>query len=210
LNLRTAHALSAALTASVFAVTGVLYERLPDPMPNHWNFRYEVDGWIGKPWGAFMLPVFMVGVLGVMATAARFGPQRLRTEPFASAYARLEVALVTLFAAIAVATLWAALAHSGEAIRAMPGAGGLVLIAIGASFTNLPRNNWIGIRTPWTLASNEVWRRTHQLGAKLFVAAGLVTIASAPTGYSLVVLLSSLILASIASLAHSYVLRAGS
>jgi uncharacterized membrane protein len=44
---------------------------------------------------------------------------------------------------------------------------------IGNLLGKVRRNFWMGIRTPWTLASEEVWIATHRLGARLMVAAGI-------------------------------------
>ena len=42
------------------------------------------------------------------------------------------------------------------------------------------RHNWfVGIRTPWTLASEEVWTRTHRLAAPIWVSGGIVQLAGA-------------------------------
>jgi uncharacterized membrane protein len=38
------------------------------------------------------------------------------------------------------------------------------------------RNFFIGIRTPWTLSSDSVWDKTHQLGSILFITSGVFAI----------------------------------
>jgi uncharacterized membrane protein len=73
---------------------------------------------------------------------------------------------------------------------------GLMIAMLGNWMGKLRRNFYIGIRTPWTLANEVVWEKTHRLGGKLFVAAGLI---SAITGLfagdvvCFVVLMSTLI-----------------
>ena len=56
----------------------------------------------------------------------------------------------------------------------IPAAAGLLLVVSGNYMGKFRRNFFIGIRTPWTLASDEVWLRTHRLGAKTFVIGGLL------------------------------------
>lgn len=51
---------------------------------------------------------------------------------------------------------------------------GLFLVIAGNLMGKLTRNFFVGIRTPWTLASDEVWLRTHRLGGKILVLAGIV------------------------------------
>ena len=50
---------------------------------------------------------------------------------------------------------------------------GILLAVLGNFLGKVTRNFFVGIRTPWTLASDEVWYKTHRLGGKLFVLAGL-------------------------------------
>src|SRR5262249_43685722 len=54
---------------------------------------------------------------------------------------------------------------------------GVLLVVLGNFLGKVTRNFFVGIRTPWTLASEEVWFKTHRLGGKLFVFAGLATFA---------------------------------
>jgi uncharacterized membrane protein len=69
----------------------------------------------------------------------------------------------------------------------------------------LTRNFFVGIRTPWTLVNDEVWLRTHRLGGKLFVAAGVVTAIAAFSGAGLYVMLAAVLAAAIVSVIYSYV-----
>jgi uncharacterized membrane protein len=53
---------------------------------------------------------------------------------------------------------------------------GVLFIAIGFMLKKAKRNFFIGIRTPWTLSSDSVWDKTHQLGSILFMASGVFAI----------------------------------
>jgi uncharacterized membrane protein len=67
------------------------------------------------------------------------------------------------------------------------------------------RNFFVGIRTPWTLASDEVWLRTHRFGGRLFVLAGLVLLVSAVLGGGWVVAAIAIGSAAVLSVVYSYV-----
>ena len=62
----------------------------------------------------------------------------------------------------------------------------------------MPRNFFFGIRSPWTLASDEVWKRTHAVGGWLFVVAGLIimicSLAGIKFGITMLVVLIPLVL----------------
>ena len=62
----------------------------------------------------------------------------------------------------------------------------VILAAVGAAFVALGRvlprlrfRFWTGIRTPWTLVSESVWRETHRLAGRTFTAGGVLTIVAA-------------------------------
>ncbi|MHC5544616.1 SdpI family protein, partial [Singulisphaera rosea] len=48
----------------------------------------------------------------------------------------------------------------------------------------------VGVRVPWTLASERVWNDTHRLAAWLFFGGGLFGAAASLAGYPLVGLVS--------------------
>ncbi|MDX1444523.1 MAG: SdpI family protein, partial [Gammaproteobacteria bacterium] len=76
------------------------------------------------------------------------------------------------------------------------GMGGLFIV-LGNFLGKTRKNFFIGIRTPWTLASDEVWIRTHRLAGWLFVAVGILFIGAAPFGASHVVIISGAVIAAL-------------
>jgi len=92
------------------------------------------------------------------------------------------------------------------AYRILVAAMGLMFIAIGNYMPQVKHNYFLGIRTPWTLASPEVWRKTHRLSGMLWAAAGLLFIAGAflPTAGAIPVFISALVLATIPPIFYSY------
>ena len=60
--------------------------------------------------------------------------------------------------------------------KAMLPAMGLLFIVVGSMLRKAKRNFFIGIRTPWTLSSDTVWEKTHQLGSVLFMVSGALAV----------------------------------
>jgi uncharacterized membrane protein len=83
---------------------------------------------------------------------------------------------------------------------------GLLLVILGNFMGKLTRNFFIGIRTPWTIASEEVWLRTHRLGGKLFVVAGLVLFFSSLLGGGWIPAAVAIGAAALISVVYSYLL----
>lgn len=196
--MKTTSRLGLGLALVALALSLVLYPRLPDPMPSHFDLHGHVDGWMPKPWGAFLLPAIMLGVHALLAGLAR------RAE--AASPRVLEILHVSILGFLLLThaiVLRVALGGAVDVTRVLFVATGLLLAIIGNYFGKLRRNPWIGIRTPWTLADDEVWARTHRFAAPLFVGGGalIALLALAGRGAPAVVLILVLPLA---PLVYSY------
>jgi uncharacterized membrane protein len=168
-----------ALILLAFFVPIVAYDRMPASVPTHWDTSGQADGWMSKPWGAFVMPGATALVFALLLLLPRIFPRGFRMDQFASAY---ETTLLTIVAFLAFISTLVTLAQVGIPVpmeRAVRSGAGMLFIVIGNLMGKLRRNFFIGIRTPWTLASEEVWLRTHRLGGKLFVLAGFVVFVSA-------------------------------
>jgi uncharacterized membrane protein len=83
---------------------------------------------------------------------------------------------------------------------------GVLLLVLGNFMGKLTRNFFIGIRTPWTLASEEVWFRTHRVGGWLFVMGALVLLAGAFLGAGPVLIFVVVIAIAVWLTVYSYVI----
>jgi uncharacterized membrane protein len=181
MTLNRAHAVSLTLVVAAFALAAARYSHLPDAIPTHWNAQGEVNGTTAKPWGPFVMPLMMAATYALLAVTPRISPQGYRMERFRGAFETVQVALLGfLFALSALVVLQLPLAMH----RLSEGGTGVLLIVIGNVMGKITKNFFFGIRTPWTLANDEVWLRTHRLGGKLFVAAGLGVLITAACGVS--------------------------
>jgi uncharacterized membrane protein len=202
----TAQAVTRSLLVVVSAAFAtVLYPRLPDPVPTHWNASGAADGFTPKPWGAFLMPLVMAGVALLLAVLPRISPRGFALSPFARVYDVLQTAVVAFLAFVnAIALLTAA--GVGLSMERWIFAGtGLLLAVVGNFLGKITKNFFVGVRTPWTLASDEVWLRTHRLAGKLFVVAGFVVFASSVAGGSVPLLIAPIALAAIVSVVASFI-----
>ncbi len=193
--------ISIALSGGLWLLTGLLYRKLPDPIPTHFNLAGQADGFAPKPWGVLIFPIMTTVVLLVFAlipTPPQSDPQDERPQILS----RLSAAVVMMLVAVSVAVYLVALGQPVPMSKLIPSLLGLLLIAIGNVLGTVGRNRWVGIRTPWTLNDPENWRKTHRLGSKVFVAVGgfltvaawmgaswlllpaVVTVAGVPVAYS--------------------------
>jgi uncharacterized membrane protein len=91
-----------------------------------------------------------------------------------------------------------------DMVRGIEAGIGLLLAVVGNFLGKVTRNFFVGIRTPWTLASEEVWMRTHRLGGRLFVLAGLAMFALALAGGGPIAMIVVVGAAALVSVVASY------
>jgi uncharacterized membrane protein len=169
------------LTVLTIALTAVVYPSLPERIPIHWNAAGEIDGWGGKQW-AFLTPAIMIGMLGLLRVIPWLSPKHFEIDTFRSTYAFIVVLITVLFAYIHALTLLPPLGYHVRIDKAMMGGMMLFFMLLGNVLGKVQRNFFVGVRTPWTLASDRVWTETHRLAAWLFVASGAVGLASILVG----------------------------
>ncbi|NLJ47173.1 MAG: DUF1648 domain-containing protein [Treponema sp.] len=160
-----------AIAVLSLAGTGAAYFFLPDTIPMHWNFEGEVDSW-GPRWSILILGCLPLGVALLMAWLPRIDPRRDAYEKHAKTYEILQVILVLVMTGLVWITVAAALGSTMDVSLAIRILIGILFIIMGNYLGRLKRNYFVGIKTPWALADDEVWRLTHRRGAVVFMIMG--------------------------------------
>jgi uncharacterized membrane protein len=199
----------ALLAVAAVIASAVAWPRLPDPTPVHWNLAGEADGF-GSRWGLALLgPVLTLTFLGLFVAIPIIGPWRKAFEESSAVYNRIVLVLVAMMAGIHVALLYSAASESARMTPALPVIIGVSLAFIGNAFGKIRRNFYVGIRTPWTIASEEVWERTHRAGGRLFVVHGILCAATAllvPLWVCFIILIGGVVAIAIWSVVYSLML----
>lgn len=197
---------SLGLVIAGFALSALAYGRLPDPVPTHWNLHGVVDGWTAKPFGPFVLPLAMLGAWIVLRFVPRISPKGFQVEGFRPAFEVMKVTILGVLLVITAAVHLAGMGHPVSVGRVAQGAVGVLFVVLGNYMGKVTRNFFVGIRTPWTLANEEVWSRTHRFGGRLMVLAGLVCLVAALLDVmSAAILIGAILLAAVVPVAYSYV-----
>jgi len=105
---RQADLICALLIASAFGVAAWLYGALPDAVPIHWNAAGHADGFMAKPWGAFVLPLTTLGTYLLLRVLPAVSPKGFRMNSFIGVYNVIVVAVVGFLLAITILSLLAA------------------------------------------------------------------------------------------------------
>jgi uncharacterized membrane protein len=161
-----------ALAALAYALA--LYPSLPEQIPIHWDIHGQVDGWGSKHWAAFVGPMLMTLMLLLMVGLPWLSPRGFAVETFRGTFNYVMLIIIGLLGYLHVISLQAGLHPTVEFGRLLVSGLFLFLALLGNVLGKVRRNFWMGVRTPWTLASERVWVATHRLAARLLVASGLL------------------------------------
>ena len=188
-----------------FAVAIYFHPRLPARVPVHWSSHGTVDGWMPRGPGAFTLPIVSTVLLALMILLE---PATVREEGHRSLGAVYPFLVATTSAFLLYATLIVLLAGIGMPLdvpAALTVGIGILFMVMGNSAPKLTRNSFVGIRSPWTLANEEVWWRTHRLAGWLLVLSGGVTVILGFLGYGGLVALTAVLVACAVCYLYSYI-----
>jgi uncharacterized membrane protein len=188
------------------AMTLAAYPLMPDVVASHWNAAGEVNGTMPKFWGLVLIPLLMYGFCALLAVLPRIDPLRNNYRKFQDYYEGfiLVFAAFLFFIQLQI-ILW------GLGIRVSPNLTlpvmiGILFMYIGFLMEHAEPNWFVGIRTPWTLSSDSVWKKTHQKGATLFKLAGVVSMIGILAGvYAWLFILVPAIAVAVYTVVYSYV-----
>jgi uncharacterized membrane protein len=154
-----------------------LWNQLPDQMASHWNSNDQVDGYISRFWGVFLMPLITLGMFVLFLVFPGIDPLKANIAQFRETF-NLFIALLAAFMLYihGLTLVWSLGYQDFKMSAAMLPFMGILFIAIGYLLRQAKRNFFIGIRTPWTLSSDSVWDKTHQLGSILFMVSGAFAI----------------------------------
>ena len=172
---------STATVAAMLLAAWLVGSSLPAdlPLPTHWGLDGEPDSFSDK-WTALLMPVgLVVGLSALFYLLPALEPRRQGLERSQGLYLWSWAALLILGALIQLAVISVALRWPVHGTSFILGGIGLVLALIGNQLGKSRSMYLIGIRTPWTLAREEVWIKTHRLAGKLMVSGGVLMIVAA-------------------------------
>jgi uncharacterized membrane protein len=198
--------LAPALIVVTVVGSAIVYPRLPDRVPVHWDVHGQVNRYGSRLEAAALLPLVMLGTWLLLRLLPRIDPRRMNYAKFADTYDLFVNSLLTLFAILQGVSLAAALGRPLPMNRVVPALVGMLFIILGNALPRARPNWWFGIRTPWTLSSDRVWMKTHRVGGYLMVGAGLLMVGTAAvqSAWTLLVAFVAMLAAGFGSLVYSY------
>ncbi len=155
----------------------ILWDKLPDQVPVHWNINGEVDEYVTKTQAVFVMPLVLVALQWLCAFGTSLDPkkQNISDKTFT-----LVLWIVPVLSLVCNSMVYAtALGHKVNVEVITPLFMGALFVVIGNYLPKCKQSYTVGIKIPWTLNDEENWNKTHRLAGFLWVIGGIVIMATA-------------------------------
>ncbi|MCM3095015.1 putative membrane protein [Priestia megaterium] len=200
------HVFPLSITLLTLVAWLIALPHLPATMPIHWGANGEADGFATKINAMILTVGIMVLIYFIIAFVPRIDPRKENYKYFSKTYNIVLNAVLLLFFFVNMSTILQGLGYNVPMSYIAPIMAGLVFIIIGNYLQRVRSNYFMGIRTPWTLSNETVWKKTHRLSGKIFFIGGLLILISAflPDGYKSVIMWGSIVLCVAIPYLYSY------
>ena len=184
----------------------ILWNKLPEQFPIHFNAAGEVDGWSSKVVGVFVMPLILVAVQWLCALGSiKMDPkaQNLEGKVFGLVLWIIPVLSVLLH----VLVYCTALGMEMNVQIVIPVVMGLLLAIVGNWLPKCKQSYTLGIKLPWTPENEVNWNRTHRFAGPVWVVCGMIIMVSGLVGGVFMwVILAAFLVMIIAPTVYSYLL----
>lgn len=158
-----------------FIYLAYIWNDLPEQVPMHWNFAGEIDRY-GSKSGLLILPFAMPLLTYIIFLLVPIIDPKKQVESMGRKFHKLKFVFVLFMSLLCIYIIYSAHTESLTSFNHICIGTGIIIAILGNYMQSIKPNYFIGFRTPWTLESNEVWKLTHRLAGKLFLAGGVLMI----------------------------------
>ena len=158
----------------------ILWDKLPDQVPLHWNAQGEVDGYGTKFQAVFLMPLVLVAAHWICFLGTTLDPKKQNISDKTFTLVLWIIPVISLLCnSMVFAT---ALGHKVSVEIIMPLFMGALFVVIGNYLPKCKQSYTVGIKLPWTLNDEENWNKTHRMAGFLWVIGGVIIMATAFLG----------------------------
>jgi uncharacterized membrane protein len=189
MNQKSALIISSTIILGMLALSLWTWVNIPDqPIPVHFGIDGQPDGYGGKFEGLMILPLLAIACNFLFVFLPSIEPRPDNLLRSAKAYSAIWIATISLLAITHGSVITVVLGQSATLPMIVEVSLGGLLMVMGNYMAKIRSNFFFGIRTPWTLASEKSWYKSHRLGGWLLFGLGLVSTAVAISGNSVLFL----------------------
>lgn len=198
------------LLLAFWGICASFYPSLPEQVPTHWSIQGEADNYSHKAVATLVMPLLPLAIYVLMTLLPQIDPKRQNYSKFGASYEKIRLVIVVVMVGITVLPLLSALGYDIKVDLVVRIFIPLLFIVLGNYMGKIKHNYFLGIKVPWTLASEDVWNKTHRLGGKLMVLGGLIALAGVftPPVVGFVMVMTGIFAPVVITVIYSYFLYA--
>jgi uncharacterized membrane protein len=206
MKIKSNHLVMLLVVAASFFVAVYFYPLLPDKIISHWNVNGVADDYLPKLFGVLLLPILLIIFDIIFLIIPKIDPLKKNIDSFRKYFDDFILLFNLFMFYVFTLTILASLGFVFNIVWALMPAFAIFFYYIGVMTSNAKRNYFIGIRTPWTLASDKVWEKTHKLGGTLFKIGGILFLLSMINSLiGFVVVISYILAVTVVLVVYSYI-----
>ena len=168
--------LTTIITLLPIIVGVMLYDKLPEQIPSHFNFQGEVDAYMAKNAMIFGMPLGLAALNVFVFFMLNADPKKENADGFAKLIGLCTAPFISCM--IVPISMFHALGYETPIHIILPCFIGVLFILLGNYMPKVKQNYTVGIKIPWTLNDENNWNKTHRLSGILYVIGGIILIIS--------------------------------
>ena len=160
-----------------FVYLAYIWNDLPEKVPMHWNINGDVDRF-GSKYELLLIPILLPLLIYIIFLIVPKIDPKNRLKEMGGKYQSLKTLLTIFMSALALFVMYTAQNDTSNNQNYIVLIIGLLFVFLGNYFKTIKPNYFIGIKTPWTLENETVWKETHKLAGKIWFIGGFIIIIS--------------------------------
>lgn len=195
------------ILAGALALSAWAYPGLPDRVPTHWDMAGHVNGYSSRLFAVGFMPVLLAITWLLVLILPAISPRGFSLGESAGAFYIAMLAVLALLFVVHWMVLRSAMTHVMPSLTLLVASIGALFVVFGLLVAKAKKNFWFGVRTPWSLANDEVWQRSNRFGGRLMVIGGAITmLASFSPAVRMPMLVAIIAVVGFAPIVYSYVI----
>jgi uncharacterized membrane protein len=162
-----------ALIVLPYVYLATLWNNLPEQVPTHFNLQGVADGWLSKNSLIYIIGALGIGIYLLMLIIPIIDPKK-KLQQMGDKYYMLRFILTFCFSLIALHILNSSSEGGIKKPMILFFILGILIAMLGNYSQTIRPNYFIGIRTPWTLENEKVWKNTHSLAGRIWIICGIL------------------------------------
>lgn len=172
------------LTIASFLGTLIVIPKLPAKIPMHWNINWEVDRYDSKY--ILLLTATLPFIICIShRLIPRIDPKKENYKLHSKAYDITMISAIVLLIVMNWLSIGVALEVNVNLQTIIPILLGILFVIIGNYMPTIKSNYTFGIKNPWTLSDEWIWKKTHRVGGYVFILLGVLFFAMAFVHYGI-------------------------